>query len=336
MSSVFGDLVANIDDGLSDIFATAAAGMSGYVMPLAWAMLGVTILVWALLIMEGKVQTPMQDWITKGFYIVIIFQATSTFYTQWISGPLFHLPTDLANAVSGTSGSASASLDVLSDSIDQLLMGVAQALVEAFHNLNFGGAFILSFCMCGIAASGCLLEIACVFNMIYAKIGLALLLGVGPFFIVTLAWQQLKGYFTSWFNTVLYFVFLTVMTTLVELLFIKIANKFMSKLTEAISAFTQSQTSLASNVASMLKSMMTSEPAVTQAVSAQPGLNILSIVIQMILVFLPMFFVAIEIRTLCSSMTGGSGGSFGSGVTNAVGTALNMKRLRDPADAGGK
>jgi type IV secretion system protein VirB6 len=315
MASLFTDLTANIDAGIASSFGSAAAGMSAYVLPIGWTMFGITLLVYAVMVIEGKTNSPMKDWMVKGIGLLLILTATGTMYSSWVSGPLFALPNELATAVSGAPTSTAA-LDTLSDSLDQMIMGLAQAMVSAFAGLNIGGGFILLVCIGFVSIAGSLLEISCVFNMIYAKIGLAMVLAVGPFFVVMLLWQQTKGYFFSWFNTVLYFVFLTVMSTMVMVLFITIANKFMGKLSDAVAASTGAQQALGNNILALLKSYMSGEVATTTAVSAQPVLNILSISIQMVMVFLPMFFVALEMRTLVSSMTGGSGGSFGSGAVN--------------------
>ena len=328
MSAIFGDLVNAVDASLATVYVSAAQGMSNYVMPIAWATLGVTCLIWCLMVMDGKVSSPLNGWISKGLITVLIFQAASSLYGPWVSQPLYHLPTDLANAVTNTSGSTpAASLDALSDSVDQIVLGVAQAMVSAITDLNIGGALILFTCMVMISIAGSLLEIACVFNLIYAKLGLGLVLGVGPFFVICLAWQPIKGMFFSWLNTCLYFAFLTVMTTMIEVIFIKIANTFMSKLTQAVTAYGDAQHNLASNVLSMLKAAISAD---ATAVASNPlitaPLNIYSIALQMVLCFIPMFLVALEIRTLVSSLTGGSGGSFGTGLVNAATTAARLSR----------
>ncbi len=323
MASIFGDLMTNIDNEIAATFGSAAAGMSAYILPVGWAMFGISLLVWAILIMEGKIQSPFNDWMMKGLKMLLILQAASSLYATWVSGPLFQLPNDLATAVTGAASSTTA-LDALSDKLDQLIMGMAQAMVVAFKSLNIGGALVLLICIVAVSGAGSLLEIACVANMIYAKIGLALLLGVGPFFVMCLIWEPIKGFFFSWLNTVLYFTFLGVMSTMVMVIFMNIANRFMTKLAQAIEASTSAGSSLSSNLFALLQAGMSDDKGVSQAAAATSGamLNILLIAIQLVVVFVPMFFVALEMRTLVSSMTSGSGGSFGSGVSNVASMAL--------------
>ena len=326
MNSLFTDLLHNIDESILLSFQAAATGMSNYVLPIGITMFGISVLVWAILVMEGQVQTPMNDWLSKLLKALFIFAAAGQFYSSWISAPLFALPNELSAAVSGAASSTSA-LDALSGKLDQLIMGIAQGMVAAFKNWNFGGALMLIVAMVLAAVAGSLLEIACVFNMIYAKIGLALVLGMGPFFVICLLWPQTKGYFTSWLNTVLYFVFLTVITTMIMVLFISIADRFMTKLMAEVARSSGITDQHAINIGALIVAQMTGEPAPQAETNVNAQLNILSITIQMALVFLPMFFVALEMRTLVSSLTGGSGGSIGTGVMSLVKTVKSGGRV---------
>lgn len=326
MSSLFSDLMRNIDESILASFGAAARGMSDYVLPIAWIMFAITVLMWSIMVMEGKVQSPMNDWLSKGLVMLLTLTAAGTFYAEWVSGPLFMLPNELARAVTGDA-SATSALDALSADLDQLIMGIAQGMVAAFKNFNFGAALLLLVSMVAVALAGSLLEVACVFNMIYAKLGLAMMLGVGPFFVICLMWPQTKGYFTSWLNTVLYFVFLTVLTTMVMVIFIKIASKFMDKLIAAVKMSSGLTDNMAFNLGSLLVAQITGDKAETAMQNIQGQFNILSVSIQMVLVFLPMFFVAIEMRTMVSSLTGGSGGSFGTTATQLLKTIRTGGRI---------
>lgn len=332
MASIFTDLMTNIDKGIAASFSGAAAGMTAYVLPIGWAMFGISLLVWAFMVIEGKIHSPMNDWIMKGLYMLLVLTAAGTSYTTWVSAPLFALPNELSSAITNA-GSSTAALDQLSDSLDQLIIGMAQAMADAFGDFNFGGGLILLVSIIAVALAGSLLEIACMFNMIYAKIGLALVLGVGPFFVLCLFWGPTKQWFYSWMNTVLYFVFLSVMTTMIMLLFITIANTFMGKLMNAVQAASDANAGFAHNVYAALKAVWNGEPLPSSSgagavVNAQ--LNILSVSFQIVLVFLPMFFVALEVRSMVASMTGGSGGSFGGGVMAVA------QQLKGAKGGGGK
>jgi type IV secretion system protein VirB6 len=287
-------------------------------------MFGISLLVWAVLILDGRIQSPMNDWMMKGISMLLVLTAVGAGYQTWIAGPLFGLPAALSGAVSST-GSPEAVLDTLAGNLIELLKGIAEGMVDAFAGFNFGGAFLLFQCLVAVGIAGLLLLVACAFNYIYALIGLALVLGVGPFFVLCLFWPQIRGYFFSWLNTALYFVFLSVMSTMFVVLFIGIANGYMDKLRTLVESNTAAGASFTSNVYALVKAMFSgAPPATTAGVAAQPFIDIFSIGLQMNFVFLPMFFVALEMRTLVSSMTSGSGGSFGSGAVNVGRQIMRM------------
>ncbi|QOU76439.1 TrbL/VirB6 plasmid conjugal transfer protein (plasmid) [Janthinobacterium sp. HH102] len=319
MPGIFTDLMRNIDTGIAQSFSSASQGMTNYILPVGWIMLAISILVWSLMVIEGRIQTPMNDWILKGLSALLILSAAGQFYSSWISAPLFALPDALASAVSGAT-SATSALDALSDSLNKLIMGIGQGALEALQSWNFGGALMLTLSLLLVAAAGCLLEISCLFNMIYAKIGLSIVLGIGPFFVLCLLWPHTKSYFNAWLNTVLYFVFLTVLTTMIMVLFINIANHFMSKLMGAIAAQNGFLEVTLANIGKAFIAQVSGGAKEAYENAVREQFNILSISIQMVLVFIPMFFVAQELRTLVASLTGGSGGSFGSGAMQMVRT----------------
>ncbi|HYD60585.1 MAG TPA: type IV secretion system protein [Noviherbaspirillum sp.] len=337
--SPFTDMFNAVDAVIAEVFATAAQGMSAYVVPIGWVMLGITLLVWAFLIMEGSGHN-VTEFVKKMFLGVVVIQVASALYGPWVIGALYNLPNELSNALSG-GNSATSSLDVLAGSLDQLVIGVAQSIVAAFKSWNIGGAVVLFVAMCAIAVAGSLLELACVFNMVYAKIGVACLLAVGPFFVMCLLWSPIKNWFFSWLNTIMYFSFLQAFATLMMLLFIGIANRFMNKLSEAFQKAHDAKGNLAESVYSFLSSAMTDQPADASGVGGAVGgmiqaeFNILSVAFQMVLIFVPLFLVAMEMRTMVASMTGGSGGSFGSGVVNVVSTMWRGGWGRHQAGKGG-
>ncbi|UTP27820.1 hypothetical protein NMB33_40235 (plasmid) [Burkholderia sp. FXe9] len=63
---------------------------------------------------------------------------------------------------------------------------------------------------------------------------------------------------------------------------------------------------------------------------AQASLNILSIAFQLVFICIPLFFIEIQLPTIVASMTGGQGGSVGSGGL------MLMQAVRTAAMAGGK
>lgn len=321
MASTFADFFQNVDSVLQSTFAQAAAGMSAYVLPIGWVMFGVSALVWSLLVMQGRIESPLQDWMLKGLVMVLVLYAAGRYYSSWISGPLFALPHELSNAI-GTSGSPSQILDSLSDKMLGLCMGIGSSLVNAVTSFNFGGAIILLLSLVIVAIACILLVVAAAYNILYAKFGLALVLAVGPFFVIWLLWKQTQHLFWSWLGTALYFVFLIVVASLFIIMFVQIIDNYMTKLAAAVSSMAPapSNASLAEKIAGLLERAMTPPNPSTMVAS----FNILTIAFQLVFICIPLFFIEIQLPTIVASMTGGQGGSVGSGglmLMQAVRTA---------------
>lgn len=313
----FTDLFGAVDSNIAAVTANAASGMSTYVLPIGWVMLGVSLLVYSILTLEGKVNNPMLDWIYKGVGMMLVLMACGSYYEPWVSRTVATLPDALSSAI-GSSGSPISALDTLAGSLADLVSGIASGVVDAFHGWNIGGGFLLIFALIDVALIGCVLLVACAFNLMYAKIGLSIVLAVGPFFVLCLFWPQLKSYFYSWLNTVLYFVFLAVVSTMFVVFFVGIAQLFMAQMEELIKGLTASggTSSYASAVADAIKAWANNTPAPTvppTGTSSGQLLNIVVLVIEINFVFMTLILIALDMKSLVASLTGGSGGSAGSG-----------------------
>lgn len=316
---IFADLFTNIDEAVLAVFTDAARGVSTYITPIAWVTLGIMLLITATFIQYGR-GNDVQGFAKKLFYGCLIISALGGLYVTWIAAPLMKIPDELSLAVTNQK-TATNTVDALASHLLDLVVGVLQAVVETFKTWNVGGALVLLLAALMIIAAGSLLLVAVVFNIVYAKIGMAYLLGVGPVFIFFLMIPAVKNWFFSWLNTVFYFVMLTVFSTMTMLMFTGIANKFMEKLAAAIQASFSAKMSFSQGVYSWLSGSMNSAAAGEAAQNVViTEWSIISIALQIVLVFIPLFLVAMETKTMVQSVTGGSGGSFGTGVVNAVST----------------
>lgn len=333
--TLFTDFFRTVDEVLGGLAESSSQGMIAYIMPIAWVTMGILFLVWAGAIWVGRGNS-VDDLCKRMFSFVLILQFASVFYHAWVAAPIMNLPDELSQAVAklpsaaaqgGGAVTSTSAADQLCGALEQLLLGVLQAGVEAFKSWNIGGALMLFLAALGMGIAGVLLLVGVVFNMLYAKIGLFYILAVGPLFIFFLAVPGVRNWFYGWLNTAFYFVMLAVFSTLSMVVFTGIANRFMQKLTAAVTSAWDSKLSLAESMFSLLTNAMTGQGGDASAVSSAAGnavtteVNVISIALQMILMFIPMFLVALETRTLVGSLTGGQGGSFGTGIVNVVSTA---------------
>ncbi|CAN7497329.1 MULTISPECIES: type IV secretion system protein [unclassified Variovorax] len=302
--NIIGDIYNNFERALGSFYETAAAGISGYVIPVAWVLLGICMLIWCYLVIEGKVAVPITDWLLKFVGFMIVLYAMGNGYLSWVARPIFNLPSELTTALSATSSSAPDLLSQVNEKIVDLVSAMFTAGTNLVKDLAIGPAIALFLMGVLVIVATYLLLAAAMFSIIFSKLGLSMVLAVGPFFLLALILPQTRNYFYSWLNTALYFVFYHVFTALFIFMFIGIVNSYVGKLNMTLGGV-----SGGGGVLSM----------VARLVGAKgDGLNVAALTIPILLISLAMFFMFLQIPVMCASLTGGSGGSFGAGLTNLI------------------
>jgi type IV secretion system protein VirB6 len=311
--NIIGDIYNNFERGLAGFYQSAATGISGYVIPIAWVLLGICMLIWCYLIIEGKVAMPITDWLLKFVGFMVVLYVMGNGYLSWVATPIFDLPTELTRVLSATSGTAPDLLGQVSEKVVDLVSAMFTAGTKLIKELAFGPAIALFLMGVLVIVAVYLLLAAALFSIIFSKLGLSMVLAVGPFFVLALVLPQTRNYFHSWLNTALYFVFYHVFTALFIFMFIGIVNSYVGKLNTTLGGVS------GGNVLSMVARLLG---------ASGEGLNVAAITIPILLISMAMFFMFLQIPTMCASLTGGSGGSFGAGLTNLTHAKSLLTRYR--------
>lgn len=312
MASLNSELITDIDSVIGAAIQAGASGMSGYVIPAAWGIFAVSMMVWSFLVMQGKLESPMQDWLIKAGIFFLIILAAGSFYGDWLAKALKGMQTELPSVMIPNGGNATNMIDEL----DKRILNIVDSCFATMNKLPTNAVgipdipsvlalFIASFLF---FFAGGVLELVAVFNIIYAKFGLALVLMVGPFFVGSLITNATKGWFHSWLNTALYFVMLSTLVAAWIAMCLELANRYLAKIV------------LAANIPSAGSSYIGLKLDIIVALMLS-GFNFL-------LIALILGFLGWELRTIASSITGGSGGSAGTGAA-ALGRALATRSHRN-------
>jgi type IV secretion system protein VirB6 len=299
--NIIGDIFANFDFALGSFYETASKGVSGYVIPVAWVFLGIAMLVWCYLIIEGKIAVPITDWILKFLGLMIVLYVLGNGYLTWVAKPIFILPAELTNSLSASAFSAPDLLGQVNEKTIDLVSAMFAAGSNLVKDLAIGPAISLFLMGVFVIVATYLLLAVAMFSIIFSKLGLSMVLAVGPFFVLALIIPQIKNYFYSWLNTALYFVFYHVFTALFIFMFLGIVNSYVGKLNSTLGGASTG------GVISMVARLVGIKG---------DGLNVAALTIPLLLISLAMFFMFLQIPTMCASLTGGSGGSFSGGLTS--------------------
>lgn len=302
--NVIGDIYTRFDTVLNGFYEGAAAGISSYVIPIAWVLLGICMLIWCYLVMEGKVSAPISDWLMKFVGFMVVLSIMGNGYLGWVAKPIFELPSELTMAMSKSTTSAPDLLGQVNEKVVDLVSAMFAAGSNLVKELAIGPAISLFLMGVLVIVAVYLLLAAALFSIIFTKLGLSMILAVGPFFVLALVLPQTRHYFNAWLNTVLYFVFYHVFTSLFILMFVGIVNSYVGSLNSALGGSTGG-----GGVMNMVANFLGVRGS---------GLNVAAITIPILLISLAMFFMFLQIPVICSSLTSGSGGSFGAGLNSAV------------------
>jgi len=311
--NIIGDIYNNFERALGGFYEGAASGISGYVIPIAWVLLGICMLIWCYLIIEGKVAVPITDWLLKFVGFMVVLYVMGNGYLSWVARPLFDLPSELTRALSATSGGAPDLLGQVHEKVVDLVSAMFTAGTKLIKELAFGPAIALFLMGVLVIVTVYLLLAAALFSVIFSKLGLSMVLAIGPFFILALVLPQTRNYFFSWLNTALYFVFYHVFSALFIFMFIGIVHSYVGKLNSTLGGVG------GGNVLSMVARLLG---------ASGEGLNVAAICIPLLLISMAMFLMFLQIPTMCASLTSGSGGSLGAGFANLVHARSLMSRSR--------
>ncbi|MEZ2299416.1 type IV secretion system protein [Variovorax sp. RCC_210] len=314
-NDIIGDIYTNFETAMSGFYEAAATGISGYVIPVAWVVLGISMLLWCYLIMEGKVAIPVTDWLLKFVGFMLVLHAMGNGYLTWVAKPIFHLPSELTAAASHSSTDAPGLLGEVNQKVVDLISALFTAAGSLASDLAIGAAIAVFLLAALVTVAAYLLLATALFAIIFSKLGLSLVLAVGPFFLLALVLSQTRSFFFSWISTALYFVFYYVFTVLFVFLFMGILNAYLGKLA------TQLGGSAGATVPAMALQL-------TGASGSSAGVNVVAICIPVILISLAMFCMFLQIPAICASMTGGNGGTFVSGLASLARARPSFGRSR--------
>lgn len=301
--NIIGDIYANFDRALSGFFESASSGIAGYVIPIAWVLLGICLLVWCYLMMQGRTAMPINDWLLKFVGFMVVLHIMGSGYLGWVARPLFDLPSELTTAMSRSASNAPDLLGQVNEKVVDLVSAMFTAGSNLVKELAIGPAIALFLMGVLVIVAVYLMLAIALFSIIFSKLGLSMVLAVGPFFLLALVLPQTRSYFFSWLNTSLYFVFYHVFSALFIFMFVGIADSYVRALNGALGG------SAGGSITEMVARFLGVRGS---------AMNVAAITIPLLLIAMTMFFMFLQIPVMCSSLTSGSGGSVGAGLTSAV------------------
>ncbi|WP_375682901.1 MULTISPECIES: type IV secretion system protein [unclassified Bartonella] len=178
-------------------------------------------------IIYGRSSMPLWEFIATTFKlgIVVALATKADVYNEWVSGIFFH---DLPNAIANVTQGAHVDRNVWDNMINKAGAQVLDA-ANQYTGLTQMGKFIATW----IAGFICLVAaiLFCLVGFVvslFAKLGLFLVISIGPLFISLYMFSSTRKFTEAWLGQVANFIILYVLVVLLGGLYVKISMKVFS------------------------------------------------------------------------------------------------------------
>ncbi len=208
-SQAFTKLSAALTSYVSD----TATSIIGAIGPVAAQLLTLYFIIYGISMMRGLIEEPISDFAMRVIKTSLILGLALNIglYNGQIVSFLWDSPDKLAAYVSGSNSGTTENMSYLDN-----LMTQFYSLGEKFWAYSSGmtsvdlGPKIIAVL---VWLAGVVVTVYAAFLLILAKMALAVILGIGPIFVLLLMFEGTKRFFESWFGQALNYVFVVVLTS---------------------------------------------------------------------------------------------------------------------------
>lgn len=223
----FEDAFRVLDTGLTDFVLGAASKMIGAFTHVATVLLILYVMLWGWGIMRSMIQEPIQDGLWRIVRLSLITGIAMNIgnYNTYVVDFLWRTPEALAGVITQSSllpePKAHYLDSVVKQYYDQFALYWASGSFSA-EGLGFIAIAFLIFA-CGVLVTG-----YAAFLLAMAKITLALMLSLGPLFLLFAIFDATKQFFNSWLGQALNALFIPVLASgVITLIMVVIQSGFM-------------------------------------------------------------------------------------------------------------
>lgn len=224
--NVFDSFLHEFELPLTNFVSTSAGNLAAYVNgPLRVAVM-LYVILYGFAVMRGAIAEPILDfaWRAMRIVVVVLLATNSSAFQQYVTGLFFDsLPKEIGNAIAGSG------LNVNSGApFDQLLskgIDVANKIYDQAGLTNIAPALIAAILLVFVAI-GSFLQFAV---LLYAKIGLAIVIALGPVFIALALFDATRPFAESWLRQLANFLILLVLVIALVGLMLSAVSGFIDK-----------------------------------------------------------------------------------------------------------
>ena len=208
--TLFSELFSKIDTLTTSFVTDVSSNAITAIWPIASAGLTLSFVVYGLLIIQGVIDMPLLDFVSKSVKIAVVLSIA-------MAGGIYQ--TDIAEMIQKTPDALATSLlsnheqKTSAEVIDAAADMGFNAAADAFNKSSFFSKVGLTYAVFGvffIITTAIVTAIGAIF-IVLAKVALALLAALGPLFIVALLFKSTARLFEAWLSQVLGYGLLVVL-----------------------------------------------------------------------------------------------------------------------------
>lgn len=215
MAGLYTSLMDQITSPLQAYIGSTSASIIGAIKPVATTLLIIYTMFWGWSMIRGVITEPITDGITRIVKLTVICAIALTvgLYSQFLVDWLWQSPDSMGSIIAG--GQQSDKVSFLDTIFDKLWVYSNKWEKAAEDNAYAFGIPDLSCLLMAwlIRIADVILTGYAAFLFVLAKMALAVILAVGPIFILVLMFESSKRFFDSWMGQALNFGFVIILTS---------------------------------------------------------------------------------------------------------------------------
>jgi type IV secretion system protein VirB6 len=224
------DTFNQLNTALTTYVSDTATNIISAISGVAYSMLMIYVMLWGWSMMRGMISEPVTDGVTRIIRLAVItgLALNLGLYNSYISSFLWNTPDAMAGIVASGYSNTTSNVQYL-DGLMSKMYDVGNAF---WQEANAAGGLIPDI---GMTVVAILIWLAAVlatgfaaFLLALSKMALAIILAIGPIFVLLLIFEGTKRFFEAWLGQALNYVILVVLTAAAIKLILTIITTYLN------------------------------------------------------------------------------------------------------------
>lgn len=223
------DSFTRLSNALTTYVGDTAGDIIGAISGVAYSLLMIYMMLWGWTMLRGMISEPITDGAARIIRLAVIVGIALNLgrYNTYIANFLWGSPDAMASIVASGYSSSTNNVQFL----DGLMSRIYDLGDAYWQKANAAGSFIPDLGLMAVAILIWLAGVAATaygaFLLALSKMALAIILGIGPIFVLLLMFEGTKRFFEAWLGQALNYVFLVVLTAAAIKLILTIIDAYL-------------------------------------------------------------------------------------------------------------